>query len=76
MTAKYIVCDSGCIVFPSSFNHADFAKFKPTSAGSVTFYAEEGDNVVAHCYGESVSLKIKSDPKDGDLITRQILKDY
>jgi len=32
---------------------------------------EEPTEVKCHCYGESVSLKIKSDPNDSVLATRQ-----
>ncbi len=74
--AKYIVAEivSGGvametpIIFPSFIAHSDIARnlHKVISAGFVQFTPEGGSCVEA--FGESVSLNIKSRPKDARLI--------
>lgn len=77
--AKYIVAEivSGGvametpIIFPSFIAHSDIAQNfrKVISAGFVQFAPEKDGNCVdVEAYGESVSLKIKSRPKDTRLI--------
>jgi hypothetical protein len=55
------------IIFPTSIEHSDFKKFEPISAG----FCYIGDNKV-NCFGESYSLKLKSDPEDSKIATKQI----
>ena len=59
--------------FPDFVQHKDFARHFPTwipvSAGFVKFEATcDGDEqrIITFCFGESESLKIKSDPNDSD----------
>ena len=55
------------IIFPITLSHDQFLKFRPTSAG---FCYINGNKV--DCYGESFSLKLKSDPEDSILATKQV----
>ena len=55
------------IIFPMTLSHDEFLKFHPTSAGFCYIYNNKVD-----CYGESVSLKLKSDPADSMLATKQV----
>lgn len=55
------------IIFPMFINHDAFYNFHPTSAGFCYIYGNKVD-----CYGESVSLKLKSLPEDSMLATKQI----
>lgn len=75
--AKYIVAEvvSGGvametpIIFPSFIAHSDIARnlHKVISAGFVQFTAGD-DAVDVQAFGESVSLNIKSRPRDSRLI--------
>lgn len=55
------------IIFPTTINHDAFFNFHPTSAGFCYIYGNKVD-----CYGESVSLKLKSLPEDSMLATKQV----
>lgn len=77
--AKYIVIDTGLndemIIFSFTLNHNDVARNfdgKVISAGFIQF-SSENDEVVASCYGESVSLGIKSKPETDNIIAAQLL---
>lgn len=74
--AKYVIVNGSAIVFSAAIQHKDMVGYheKCEGAGFVTFhYSDEGDYVYAKCYGESISLGIKSRPeKDSLIITRQI----
>jgi len=78
MKAKYVMTGKGPIIFPDSFNHKDFAQFKPMSAGrvevDVLLPVERGIKAVS-TFGESVSLKLKPDKLDAELIARAFLDD-
>lgn len=67
--------DSGIIIFSDYIAHQDMAaKFhgeKPISAGF--FNVMDADDV--QCYGESVGLGLKSDPKDV-LVLQRYLRGY
>lgn len=79
---KYIrTSDDTIIVFPELHQHKDFKHFNPVSAGFISFstknvehsgqYYHETDCV---CYGESVSLDLKSnEEEDTFLAKKQIL---
>lgn len=57
------------IVFSKLLSHDIFINLKPKSAGFISF-----ENGEATCYGESVSLRIKSNPEyDSELANKQIL---
>lgn len=66
---KYVKLDrfNEIIIFPCVIEHSDFKDMKPISAG----FCYVKDNEV-NCFGESVSLGIKSDEKDSSLATKQI----
>jgi hypothetical protein len=81
--AKYVIIDGSAIVFSAAIQHKDMVRFnqKCTGAGFVTFDIQKdsyGDNiVVANCYGESVSLGIKSNGEEDSIrITRQITNPF
>ena len=70
------------IVFSELMEHKDFADWEPVSAGFIninTIHHSEGNyhGTDCICYGESVSLHLKSDPeKDTKLAKKQILGHY
>jgi hypothetical protein len=74
---KYVVFNEELIVFfPPITDHSNVSianwmgiGMKPTSAGFVRF-----DGKQFNCYGESRSLKLKSDPIDTKLANRMIKK--
>ena len=84
MEAKYIVYmdeEAGTetpVLFPSYVKHSDMARGfdKVLSAGFVSIAmvgSLSKSQYVAHAYGESTSLKKKSDPKrDSHIITRML----
>ena len=74
---KYIKTeDKKIVVFPELFQHSEFRNLKPISAGFISIGAKGKGEPSCTCYGESVSLGLKSDPEDTDLATRQILGGY
>lgn len=65
---KYIRREYGeIIIFPATIEHSDFMMMNPISAGFC--YVHE-DKVV--CFGESVSLGLKSKEDDSLMATKQI----
>ena len=72
-SVKYIIFDDlTVVIFSPIIIHSDmarkYAEKTPQTAGMVKLY----DDQVA-CYGESVTLRIKSDPKrDTDIIKRSL----
>ena len=76
---KYIIVNGSAIVFSSAIQHSDMARGLGTVAGAgfVTFGSKQdeyGETIItAHCYGESISLEIKSrGDVDSKIVTRQI----
>ena len=70
MRVKYIVFKNDqAIIFGEDWAHSDFTRFmEPASAGFVSI---NGSERTATCYGESVSLKLKSDTeRDSRIVTR------
>lgn len=55
------------IIFPEVLNHSDFKHMNPVSAG---FCYVEKEKI--QCFGESYSLRMKSDPEDTKIATKQI----
>lgn len=55
------------IIFPEVLNHSDFKHMNPVSAG---FCYVEQEKI--QCFGESYSLRMKSDPEDTKIATKQI----
>jgi hypothetical protein len=75
MKVKYIKTeDNEIIVFSELQEHSDFKSFKPIGAGFISIGAPEKYEPDCTCYGESVSLNLKSDGKvDTKLARKQIL---
>jgi hypothetical protein len=81
--AKYVIVRGSAIVFSAAITHKDMVGYnqKCEGAGFVTFRSEVdeagNDIAVASCYGESISLGIKSrEDEDSRLINRQILNPF
>ena len=55
------------IIFNSIIEHAEFKNLEPTSAG----FCYVNENSV-DCFGESISLNLKSNPTDSMFATKQI----
>jgi hypothetical protein len=71
---KYIrTKDNEIIVFSGLQLHSEFKRFEPISAGFIIFRIDEDRNPDCLCYGESVSLDLKSKEDDTRLAKRQIL---
>lgn len=79
---KYIrTSEDTIIVFPELHQHKEFIKFNPVSAGFISLFTKKVEhNGQPHyetdclCYGESVSLGIKSnEEEDTFLAKKQIL---
>lgn len=76
--SKYVIVDGNAIVFSPAITHSDMVGYgqKCTGAGFVNFVCEKdkyGDDVIrAQCYGESISLGIKSNEIDSMIVTHQI----
>jgi hypothetical protein len=75
---KYVMDENGNFeIIPLHMGHDSAGTYSTKSAGFVQFYQYEDDegpsNLGAECYGESVSLKKKSDPThDSEIITRSL----
>lgn len=66
---KYVRKQHGFIIFPETFNHSNFGnKENVISAGFCYINTGEG---LCRCFGESVSLGIKSKEDDSDKMTIQ-----
>ena len=81
MRLKYILDKYGNFaIFTEANTHVDMAKGfyqKPISAGfcylAGLIPTQKGANDIhVHCFGESVSLGLKSRPEDGQIITNKI----
>jgi hypothetical protein len=72
---KYIVTkDDVMIVFSDLLEHSDFRGHNPISAGFLSIGATAKYEPTIQCYGESISLGIKSrEEEDTALAKRQIL---
>ena len=72
---KYIKTeDDVIIVFPELLQHSRFKGFKPVSAGFISIgYSNKQQCTQCTCYGESISLGLKSDPEDSKIAFQQIL---
>ena len=70
---KYVKIDEfdSIIIFPDIIMHSDFRYLKPISAGFC--YINE-DSI--SCFGESISLRLKTEPEDSEIATRQYFKQY
>ena len=79
---KYVIGQSGGtptpIIFPAWLDHAEFASFHPTSAGTVQISADisehDSTEAEAFCFGKSHTLDLESDPADSGIITSLLNK--
>lgn len=72
--AKYIkTCTKQIIIFSDYQAHDTFKLFRPLSAGFIKFGVDLSGGVICWCYGESVSLNLKSEEEDTKLAMYQIL---
>ena len=70
---KYVVINGDdMIIFPPTMAHSQFKNIgNITSAGLIRIFSEKGSVNGVRCFGESVSLKIKSDPKHDEKIIQE-----
>jgi hypothetical protein len=69
---KYVITkDNVIIVFPELLQHSEFKNFEPISAGFISFGIKDG-NPSCSCYGESISLNLKSREEDTLIAKRQL----
>ena len=61
------------IIFGEIMNHSDFSRFNPISAGFISFGLNREGNPTCRCYGESISLNMKSNPEEDTLIAKRQL---
>lgn len=77
---KYVITkNKEIIVFPELLQHSDFKHFSPISAGFISIGINKQGNPSCSCYGESISLGLKSNPEeDTELAKRQLnmMDDY
>jgi hypothetical protein len=74
MDVKYVITkENQIIVFPELFQHKDFSHFNPIRAGFISFGVNKEGNPTCSCYGESISLGLKSDSElDTKIAKRQL----
>ena len=71
---KYIrTSNNRIIVFPELMQHSEFKSFNPISAGFISIGIGQDRNPDCTCYGQSVSLQLKSLEDDTLLAKKQIL---
>ncbi len=71
---KYIrTRDNEIIIFSEIMNHSDFIRFNPVSAGFISIGVDNNGNLTCGCYGESISLGLKSDPEQDTLLAKRQL---
>lgn len=73
---KYIITDTGAILFNESTPHAQVAQGFPKvySAGFCVLNLSKLDPTI-HCYGESTSLKIKAIPKLDEQVVADLFEE-
>ena len=71
---KYIKTkDNEIIIFWEIMQHSDFRNFHPVSAGFISFGINKEGNPTCSCYGESISLNMKSNPEDDTMYAKRQL---
>ena len=71
MATKYIKTkDKKIIVFSGLNIHSDFADFNPVSAGFINFNIDKNNEVKCECYGNSISLNLKSEPEEDTMLAQ------
>lgn len=74
---KYIrTKDDQIIVFGEYYQHSEFARFEPISAGFIAIGADGRHEPTCSCYGESVSLKLQSKPEEDTKLARKQILGY
>jgi hypothetical protein len=77
---KYIVIDSGGlelpILFPDVIKHKDIPVKNAISAGTVQIWTSEDGTINVSCFGESVSLKVKSRASEDSNLIKQMITGY
>lgn len=78
LKTKYVrTKEDRIIVFSELNQHSEFKSFEPVSAGFISIGVGEDGNPDCTCYGESVSLSLKSNEVEDTLLAkRQILGHY
>jgi hypothetical protein len=80
LKTKYIITkDKEIIVFPELLQHSEFKHFQPISAGFISFGVNKQGNPSCSCYGESISLGLKSNLEEDTVIAKRqlnMLDDY
>jgi hypothetical protein len=68
---KYIITyNKKIIVFTEFLQHSEFKHFNPISAGFISFGINEEGNQTCSCYGESISLGLKSNPEEDTILAK------
>ena len=74
LKTKYVITkDKIIIVFSELLQHSEFKWFNPISAGFISFGVNQQGNPSCECYGESVSLGLKSNPEEDTKIAKRQL---
>jgi hypothetical protein len=76
-------CDN-FVIFPSMLTHSNVARktleangFRIVSGGFISFDTVSdslGEGVRPYCYGESISLGLKSRPEDSDIMMKKMME--
>ena len=61
------------IIFGEIMQHSDFRNSNPVSAGFISFGLNKEGNPTCSCYGESVSLNMKSNSEEDTLLAKRQL---
>ncbi len=70
---KYIITENGPVIFDVRYAHNEIAgRMHPTSAGFVQFEVQRGE-ILAKCYGKSISLNLKPDLKNDERKLTQLV---
>ena len=68
---KYIrTQDDEIIIFGEIMQHSEFKIWYPKSAGFISIGIDENGNPSCRCYGESISLNLKSNPEEDTQLAR------
>lgn len=71
---KYIrTKDDEIIIFGEIMQHSDFRHFNPVSAGFISFGINKEGNPTCSCYGESISLRMESNPEKDTMYAKRQL---
>ena len=72
---KYVRKEYGFIIFPDAMQHSDFKKYNGNILSAGFCYIDT-EKQVCKCFGESVSLNIKSLEEDSERMTHQFFNFY